>query len=81
LAKADDRRTNYATVLVVLRPKKFRPFETRIVWVIALLLLGASIIGVVLAVRRADWRILIASIGVLGLALVYFAAARRGKPL
>jgi hypothetical protein len=65
----------------VLRPKKFRPYEKRIVWLIALLLIGASTIGVLIAMRRGDWRILVASIGALGLAVIYIAAARRGKPL
>ena len=65
----------------MLRSTKFRPFEKRILWAIALLLICAGGAGVVLAIRRGDWRILIASIGVLGLALIYILAARRGKPI
>jgi hypothetical protein len=65
----------------VLRPNKFRPFETRILWVIALLLIGAGVVGVVLAAQHGNWRMLIASVGVVGLAMVYALAARRGKPL
>jgi hypothetical protein len=65
----------------VLRPKKFRPFERRMILAIALLLIGAGLVGVILAIGRSNWRMLIASVGVLGLAVVYALAVRRGKPL
>jgi hypothetical protein len=65
----------------MLRPKKFRPLELIILWVIALLLVGASIVGMLLAIYRADWRILLASAGISVLAALYVSAARRGRPL
>jgi hypothetical protein len=65
----------------MLRPKKLRPLEMRILWVIALVLVVAGIVGILLAIYRADWRILCASAGIGGLAALYVSAARRGKPL
>jgi hypothetical protein len=65
----------------MLRPKKFRFFETTILAVIALLLLGAGIAGLVLAVREAQWRLGLASGGILVLAIIYVYATRRGRPL
>jgi len=66
---------------VVLRPKKFRRFETAILFAIALLLIGAGIVGAVIAVRQMHWRLGLASAGVLVLSIVYFCAVKRGKPL
>jgi hypothetical protein len=65
----------------MLRPRKFRPFELRILSGIALLLMGACLGGLVLAIYRSDWRMLLASAAVGGLAALYFCAARRGRPL
>jgi len=65
----------------MLRPKKFRPFESLIVRGIALLLLGAGIAGVVLSVARGNWQSGVASAGVLVIAAVYFWAGRRGRPV
>ena len=65
----------------MLRPKKFRPFEVRILSGIALVLMGAGIGGMLLAIYRGDWRILVASAGIAGLAALYLSAARRGRPL
>ena len=65
----------------MLRPKPFRPFETRILWGMALVLVGAAMVGVALGVHCGDWRIVFASIGIGGLATVYVCAARRGRPL
>jgi hypothetical protein len=65
----------------MLRPKKFRPFELKILWGIALLLVGAGIVGMLLAIYRGDWRILFASAGISILAALYVSAARRGRPL
>ena len=65
----------------MLRPNKFRPFEKVILLAIAFLLAGASAAGAFLAFHHAHWRLGFASAGVLVLALIYFCAARRGKPL
>jgi hypothetical protein len=65
----------------MLRPKKFRPFETAIVWGIALLLLGAGIVGLVLAVQRAHWRLALVSGGIFIVAAIYVCAAKRARPL
>jgi uncharacterized membrane protein YqjE len=65
----------------MLRPKKFRPFEVRILWGIALLLAAVGMVGTVLAIYRADWRLLLPSAGIGGLAALYVLAARRGRPL
>jgi hypothetical protein len=65
----------------MLRSKKFRPFEKVILVAIAFLLVGTSVAGAFLALRHAQWRLVLASAGVLILAIIYFCAARRGKPL
>lgn len=65
----------------MLRSKRFRPFEVIILVAVGLLLVTAAIVGAVLAITRDDWRILIASAGIGGLAAVYFLAAKRGRPL
>jgi hypothetical protein len=65
----------------MLRSKKFRPYEVKILSGMALLLVGASIVGVLLAVSRGNWRLLFASAGIGGLAVLYLLAARRGRPL
>ena len=67
--------------LVMLRPKRFRPFETIILWCIGVLLLGVGSIGVLLALQRADWRLAVVSVGILALTTIYLCAAKRGKPL
>ena len=66
---------------LMLRSKKFRPFEKVILFVIAFLLIGASLACAFLAFRDGQWRFGFASGGGLILAVVYFCAARRGKPL
>ncbi len=65
----------------MLRSKKFRPFEKVILFAIAFLLIGGSAACTFLAFRDRQWRLGFASGGVLILAVVYFCAARRGKPL
>ena len=65
----------------MLRPNKFRPFEKTILVGIALVLLGAGLIGVFMAVQRADWRLALASVGVFVLAAIYLFAIWRGRPL
>jgi len=65
----------------MLRPKKFTRFETIILRVIAALLLAAAAVGVFLGIERSQWQLAIASVGILLLALIYFLAARRGRPL
>lgn len=65
----------------MLRPKKFRRFEIMILWGIALILLGAGIRGIFLALQRGDWRLALASGGIFVLAAIYWCAARRGRPL
>ncbi|MFN2508278.1 MAG: hypothetical protein ABR589_05850 [Chthoniobacterales bacterium] len=64
----------------MLRPRKFRPFETMIVWSVGVLLLAAGLVGVLLAVQTAHWRVAAVSAGVVLLATLYLCAARRGKP-
>ena len=65
----------------MLRSKRFRPFEVRILSGIALLLMGGGIGGMLLAIYRDDWRILLASAGIGALAALYLSAAKRGRPL
>jgi hypothetical protein len=65
----------------MLRPGKFRPFETATVWSIGFLLFAAGIVGAVLALERADLRLAFASAGVFAMTIVYLRAAKRGKPL
>ena len=65
----------------MLRSKKFRPFEVRILSGIAVVLMGAGIGGVLLALYRGDWRVLLASAGIGSLAALYLYAATRGRPL
>jgi len=65
----------------MLRSKKFRPFEVKLLSAVALLLTVAALVGIIVAIYEADWRILFASLGVGGLAALYLCAALRGKPL
>jgi hypothetical protein len=65
----------------MLRPRQFRFFETTILAVIALVLLGAGIVGLIVSLREAHWRLGLTSAGILVLATVFFWAARRGRPL
>ena len=66
---------------LVLRSKKFRRFERVILFAIAFLIIGASLACAFLAFRDGQWRLGFAGGGGLILAVVYFCAARRGKPL
>jgi hypothetical protein len=65
----------------MLRSKKFRPFEKLLLVGIAFLLIGIGVVGAFLALRYANWRLGVASGGVLVLAMIYLCAARSGKPL
>jgi hypothetical protein len=65
----------------MLRSRKLRSFEKMILFAIAFLLTGASVACAFLAFREGQWRLGFASGGGLILAIVYFCAARRGKPL
>jgi hypothetical protein len=65
----------------MLRPNKFRAFETKIVLGIGLLLLVFGTTGGFLALQRTNWRLGLASAGIVGLAGVYVWAAIRGRPL
>jgi len=66
---------------LMLRSKKFRRFERVILFAIAFLMIGASLACAFLAFRDGQWRLGFAGGGGLILAVVYFCAARRGKPL
>ena len=46
-----------------------------------LLLLGAGLVGAMLAFEAAYWRFVAIGVGMIGLAIVYFLAVKRGKPL
>jgi hypothetical protein len=65
----------------MLRPKKFRPFEKKVVWGIGLLLLVIGTTAVLLACYLKHWRLGLASACILVLAAVYVYAAIRGGPL
>jgi len=65
----------------MLRSKKFRPFEKVILFAVGFLMMGASLACAFLAFRDGQWRLGFAGGGGLILAVVYFCAARRGKPL
>jgi hypothetical protein len=65
----------------MLRPKKFSRSETVILCLLGALLLAAGAIGIYLAVEHVHWILALASAGILGLAALYFLAARRGRPL
>ncbi|MFL6529855.1 MAG: hypothetical protein ACJ8HQ_07575 [Chthoniobacterales bacterium] len=65
----------------MLRRKKLRPFEIAILSVIAFCLLAASVVGLLLAIQREHWRLGFSAAGILLLAIVYFCAVWRGRPL
>jgi len=65
----------------MLRSGKFRPFERVILFAVGFLMIGASLACAFLAFRAGQWRLGFASGGGVILAVVYFCAARRGKPL
>ena len=65
----------------MLRRKKFRPSEKKILFAIGLVLLTAGLVGVFLAVQQSQWRLGMVSIGILAIAAAYLNATRRGWPL
>jgi hypothetical protein len=65
----------------MLRPQKLRPYERVLLCCFGLLLFGAGLIGALLAFQAAYWRCAAAAVAAIGLAGVYFLAAKRGKPL
>jgi len=65
----------------MLRRKKFTRVEILILCVLAMLVLAAGLGGIYLGVDRADWRLALASLGILIIAALYFLAAKRGRPL
>jgi hypothetical protein len=67
--------------LLMLRPKRFTPAETILLWIFAALLAAAGATGLLLSAGRAQWTLALASSGVLGIAALYFFAARRGRPI
>jgi len=66
---------------MVLQDRKFQALETKILGVISALCFGVGLIGLVISFYRANWVLALASAGALLLALIYFAAVRRGRPL
>lgn len=65
----------------MLRPQKLRPYERILLCCLGLLLFGAGLIGALVAFEAAYWRGAAAGVAAIGLAGVYFLAARRGRPL
>jgi hypothetical protein len=65
----------------MLRRKKFRPSEKKILFAIGLVLLAAGLVGVFLAIQQSQWRLGIVSIGVLAIAAAYLNGTRHGWPL
>jgi len=60
----------------MLRDRKFRVLETKILRVIAVLCFGVGLIGLVISFYRANWVLAVASAGAFLLALICFAAGR-----
>ena len=65
----------------MLRRRKFSRVESIIVRGFVVALLAAGLVGLFLALDRADWRIALGSVGVLVIGAIYLLAAKRGKPL
>jgi hypothetical protein len=65
----------------MLRRNRFKRFEIILLCFFASILLLAGAGGFFLAVEMAHWKLALASAGILGMAAVYFVAARRGRPL
>ena len=65
----------------MLRPQKFRPYERVFLYCLGVLLFGTGLVGALLAFEAAYWRFAAAGVATIGLAAVYFLAAKRGKPL
>ena len=65
----------------MLRSKKFRRYEVKLLVGMAVLLMAVAVVGTFAGISRGDWRVLCASGGIGGLATFYFFAARRGRPL
>jgi hypothetical protein len=61
--------------------KRFTRFEIVLLCFFAALLLVAGVGGIFLAAPQFQWRLALASFGVLDLATVYILAAKRGTPL
>ena len=65
----------------MLRPQKLRPYERVLLCCLGLVLGGFGLIGALFAFEAASWRLAAAGVAAIGLAGVYFVAAKRGKPL
>ena len=65
----------------MLRSRKFRPFETVILWGFAVLLLGLGMTAIMLAIQFGHTLLAVSSVGVILIAIIYVRAAVRGRPL
>ena len=65
----------------MLRPQKLRPYERILLYCFGLVLLVAGVTGALLAFEAAYSRFAATCLAAIGLATLYFLAAKRGKPL
>jgi hypothetical protein len=65
----------------MLRPTKFKPFETAIAYIFAALLFLVGITALVLAFLRTQFLLGLSGLGIIGIATIYLVAANRRRPL
>jgi hypothetical protein len=65
----------------MLRPGKFTRIEAAIAWIFGFLLFAAGLTGAALAFTESNWRLGAASIGAIGIGILYILAALRRRPL
>jgi 2-methylcitrate dehydratase PrpD len=65
----------------IVRRGQFTHTERVFVWALSGLIASAAVVGLALGLTRGDWRLALASAGVLAVAVIYAWAAWLGRPL
>jgi hypothetical protein len=65
----------------IVRRGRFTHTERLFAWALSGLIGGVAIVGLTLSLTRGDWRLAIASAGVLAVAVIYAWATWLGRPL
>ena len=65
----------------MLRTRKFTRIEAAITWIFGFLLFAAGLTGAALAFTESNWRLGAASVGAIGISIVYILAGLRCRPL
>jgi hypothetical protein len=66
---------------MVLRKTPFTRLERLWCWLVAIVLMAGSVIGIVIAFQREHWPLGLSAIGVGAIGALYARAAKLGRPL